>query len=151
MPWSFCVRFVDIREIVDHHCLNFLFLNKVDFIWFTVFNATSLSPIRHGFQPGFVNYRKGCTRSALASDNVYQLLAHGRWFSPGTPASFTTKTGRHNIAEILLKMALNTVNQIKSTLFKKRKFKQWWSTISRISTNRTQKDHGICWWKSDQF
>jgi hypothetical protein len=24
---------------------------------------------------------------------------HGRWFSPGTPASSTTKTGRHNIAE----------------------------------------------------
>jgi hypothetical protein len=27
----------------------------------------------------------------------------GRWFSPGTLASFTTKTGRHDIAEILLK------------------------------------------------
>jgi len=34
------------------------------------------------------------------------LLAHGRWFSPGTPASPTTKTGRHDIAEILLKVAL---------------------------------------------
>jgi hypothetical protein len=34
------------------------------------------------------------------------LLAHGRWFSLGTPASFTTKTGRHDIAEILLKVAL---------------------------------------------
>ena len=40
-----------------------------------------------------------------ASDKVYQLLAHGRWFSPGTPASSTTKTGRHDIAEILLKVA----------------------------------------------
>jgi hypothetical protein len=29
-----------------------------------------------------------------------QLLAYGRWFSPGTPASSTTKTGRHDIAEI---------------------------------------------------
>jgi hypothetical protein len=44
------------------------------------------------------------------------LLAHGRWFSPGTPASSTTKTGRHDIAEILLKVALNTINQIKSNL-----------------------------------
>jgi hypothetical protein len=34
------------------------------------------------------------------------LLAHGRWFSPGTPASSATKTGRHDIAEILLKVAL---------------------------------------------
>ena len=54
---------------------------------------------------------KGCTRLAAASDKVYQLLAHGRWFSPGTPASSTTKTGRHDIAEILLKVALNTKNQ----------------------------------------
>jgi hypothetical protein len=30
---------------------------------------------------------------------VYQLLAHGQWFSPGTLASSTTKTGRHDIAE----------------------------------------------------
>jgi len=34
------------------------------------------------------------------------LLAHGRWFSPVTPTSSTTKTGRHDIAEILLKVAL---------------------------------------------
>jgi hypothetical protein len=48
--------------------------------------------------------------STAASDKVYQLLAHGRWFSSGTPASSTTKTGRHDIAEILLKVALNTKN-----------------------------------------
>jgi len=40
------------------------------------------------------------------------LLAHGRWLSPGTPASSTTKTGRHDIAEILLKVALNTKKSI---------------------------------------
>jgi hypothetical protein len=39
---------------------------------------TSLSPIRHGFALGFVNYKKGCIRLAAASDKVYQLLAHGR-------------------------------------------------------------------------
>jgi hypothetical protein len=91
---------------------------------------TSLSPIRRGFAPGFVNYKKGAL--AATSDKVYQLLAHGLWFSPGnlieiripkkldedtgdskqsssqrdyspgTPASSTTKTGRHDIAEILL-------------------------------------------------
>jgi hypothetical protein len=51
-------------------------------------------------------------------DKVYHLLSHGRWFSPGTPAYSTTKTGRHDIAEILLKVALNTKisNQIKSTI-----------------------------------
>jgi hypothetical protein len=50
--------------------------------------------------------QKRCTRLAAASDKVYPLLAHGRWFSPGTPASSTTKTGCHDIAEILLKVAL---------------------------------------------
>jgi hypothetical protein len=76
---------------------------------------TSLSPIGH--EPGFASYKKGCTRFAAASDKVHQLLAHGRWFFPDTPASFTIKTGRHDIAEILLKVALNTKNQIKSNQF----------------------------------
>jgi hypothetical protein len=52
-----------------------------------------------GLRPAFCKLQKGCTRLAAASDKVYQLLAHGRWFSPGTPASSTTKTGRHDIAE----------------------------------------------------
>jgi hypothetical protein len=51
-----------------------------------------------------IHYKKGCTRLATACDKVYQLLALGQWFSPGTPASSTTKTGRHGIAEILLKV-----------------------------------------------
>jgi hypothetical protein len=38
------------------------------------------------------------------------VLAHCRWFSPSIPASSITKTGRHDIAEILLKVALNTIN-----------------------------------------
>ena len=71
----------------------------------------SLSPIRRGFAPSFVNYKNGCTRLAAARNKAYQLLAHGRWFSQDTPASSTTKIGRHDIAEILLKVALNTKNQ----------------------------------------
>ena len=72
---------------------------------------TNLSPIQRGFAPCFVSYKKQYTRLAAASDKVYQFLAHGRWFSLGTPASSTTKTGRHDIAEIMLKVALNTKNQ----------------------------------------
>jgi hypothetical protein len=45
------------------------------------------------------------------------LLVHGRWFSPGTPASSITKTGRHDIAEVLLKVALNTKIQINQILY----------------------------------
>ena len=46
-----------------------------------------------------------------ASDKVYQLPAYGRWFSPGTPASSTTKTGRHDIAESGIKHKKST-NQL---------------------------------------
>ena len=60
--------------------------------------------------------QKGCTRLAAARDKAYQLLAHGRWFSPSTPASSTTKTGRRDIAQILLKMALTNKNQIKANI-----------------------------------
>jgi hypothetical protein len=56
---------------------------------------------------GFVNYKKGCTRLAAGSDKVYQLLAHCQWFSPGTPASSTTKTGRHDIHNKLTQITIN--------------------------------------------
>ena len=42
-------------------------------------------------------------------DQVCQWLATGQWFSPGTPVSSTNKTDRHNITEILLKVALNSI------------------------------------------
>jgi hypothetical protein len=41
----------------------------------------------------------------------------GQWFSPGTPVSLTNKTDRHDIAEILLKVALIIIeptNQFRS-------------------------------------
>jgi hypothetical protein len=68
--------------------------------------------------PSFVHYKRGCTRLAAASDKVYQLFAHGRWFSPGTLAFSTTKTDRHDITDILLNVTLNT-NIQKSIKIKK--------------------------------
>jgi hypothetical protein len=47
------------------------------------------------------------------------LLAHGQWFFPGTAASSTTKTGSHDIDEILLKLALKqqtSINQSNLTV-----------------------------------
>ena len=58
--------------------------------------------------------QKRCTRLAAACDKVYQLLAHGRWFCP---ASSTTKTGGHDIAEILLKVAQNTKIKISQVAY----------------------------------
>ena len=44
-------------------------------------------------------------------DKVCQWLATSQWFSQGTPVSSTYKTDSNNITEILLKVALNTINQ----------------------------------------
>ena len=41
----------------------------------------------------------------------YQWPVTYRWFSPCTPVSSINKTDRHDIAEILLKVAFNTINQ----------------------------------------
>jgi hypothetical protein len=43
-------------------------------------------------------------------DKVCQWLATCRWFSPGTPVLSTNIANRHEITEILLKVALNSIN-----------------------------------------
>ena len=54
--------------------------------------------------------RRGVLDTTLC-DKVCQWFAARRWFSPGTPVSSTNKTDRHDIAEILLKVALNTITK----------------------------------------
>jgi hypothetical protein len=39
------------------------------------------------------------------------FITPGRWFSPGMPVSPTNKTDLHEITEILLKVALNTMSR----------------------------------------
>jgi len=41
----------------------------------------------------------------------------GQWFSPSTPVSATNKTDCHDITEILLKVALNTITLTPSITF----------------------------------
>jgi hypothetical protein len=53
--------------------------------------------------------RRGVLDTTLCG-KVCQWLATGRWFSPGTPVSFTNKTDRHHTTGILLKVALNTIH-----------------------------------------
>ena len=97
-----------------------LYCNKVIKIYFILCYIKVVRLSNHSYKPitntawvraQLCKLQKGCTQLAATSDKVYQFLAHGRWFSP---ASSNTKTGRHDIAEILLKVALNTINQIKS-------------------------------------
>ena len=46
---------------------------------------------------------------------VIQCVSDLRWFSHGTPVS-SNKVGHHDITEILLKVALSTINQPNVTL-----------------------------------
>jgi hypothetical protein len=49
---------------------------------------------------------------------LYELLGNPSGSLTGTPAFSTTKTGRHEIAEILLQVALSTINQINQSNLK---------------------------------
>jgi hypothetical protein len=49
--------------------------------------------------------------ASMFYDSCHYVLVTSRWFSPGSPVSSTYKTDRHDITEILLKVALNTIDQ----------------------------------------
>jgi hypothetical protein len=53
-------------------------------------------------------------------DKVCQWLATVRWFSLSPPVSSTNKTDRHDITEILLKVALDTIKQTNKLILKKK-------------------------------
>jgi hypothetical protein len=81
------------------------------------YQTTSYKPITNAawVRARLCELQKWRTRFAAASDKVYQLLAHGRWFSP---ASSTSKTDHHDITEILLKVALNTIKSINQSILR---------------------------------
>jgi hypothetical protein len=99
--FSLYVTIVKIRAkqalFQDHFNMKQLIqTGNVNICWFNRQQKNFLERYARGFAPGFVTYKNRCTQLAAASDKVYQLLAHGRWFSSGSPASSTTKTGRHD-------------------------------------------------------
>ena len=59
-----------------------------------------------------ISVRAKCT---TLCDKVCQWIATGQWFSLDPPVSSTNKTDRHDITEVLLKMALNTIKQTNQT------------------------------------
>ena len=63
---------------------------------------TSLSPVRRGFAPGFVNYKKDALDSQPQVIKLTSCLSMVGGSLLGTPASSTTKSGRYDIAEIML-------------------------------------------------
>ena len=78
--------------------------------WHITFHKTrKVFPIQRTFNLLSCSWR-GVLDTTLC-DHVCQWLATGRLFSLGPPASSTNKTVRHDITEILLKVALNTIKQ----------------------------------------
>jgi hypothetical protein len=109
---GYSICFDSVVNFLFNLLLNLFFFNYI----YMVIPNNAYKPITNTawVRARLCKSQKECTRLATASDKVYQLFAHGRWFSPGTPASSTTKTVLHDIAEILLKVALNIKNQINS-------------------------------------
>ena len=87
LKWEVIVRFIDMGGGFDQYRLKFLFMK---------INLANR------------NIRWGVLDTTLC-DKVCQWLSADRWFSPGTLFSSTNKTDCHNITEILLKVALNTI------------------------------------------
>ena len=131
---NLCVRGVDFAPFYDfsmgfwkcsdsavffYFFLNFIiwefFITSLNCIGGVMVSVLTSSAVYRGFAPGLCKLQKCCTRLAAANAKAYQFLAHGRWFSQSTPAYYTSKNGCHDLAEILLKMALNTNNHSKST------------------------------------
>jgi hypothetical protein len=83
-----------------------------------------------------VSLRWGVHDTTLC-DKVCPWLATGQCFFPGTSASSTNKTDRYDIAEILLKVALNTINQsINQTTMKNNNIS--WEHLEKLSWQ-------VCW------
>jgi len=65
--------------------------------------------------------------------DIIKSVTYDRWFSRGTLVSSTNKTDRQDITEILLKVALNTINlnQVYDTInpvYTKPSFTGWFNT-----------------------
>ena len=68
--------------------------------------------------------------------NTLQRFQRPVWFSLGTPVSSTNKTDRHDITEMLLKVALNTISHQRPTL----KSVEWvnYTKVLKILLNNCQ-------------
>jgi hypothetical protein len=60
-------------------------------------------------KPGIMTHECTLVHEQITIIGRLRVQYAGRWFSPVTPVSFTNKTDRHDITEILLKVALNTI------------------------------------------
>jgi hypothetical protein len=104
-------------KIVDHQCLNFLFImtkRLIRLIWFIVLNAT------------FSNI------SAISWRHDQKKRIKGQIWSISLVFNATFPNGV--VLAVVVGYIIYQVNRINLSVIMKRKFKHWWSTIPPIST-----------------
>jgi hypothetical protein len=139
VPYSITVYFVTLVFIhLNFHCWEACNLNNLAiFFFFNQYNFNFYSNHYRGCRgrdrmvvgfklpvqsvPITTNVRSNstqarCTDDTTLCDKVCQWLATSQWFSPGTPVSFTNKTDRQDVTEILLKVALSTIKPNQTNL-----------------------------------
>ena len=110
--WAFSVININIPTCIWSSF--YTFIPGPSWSWFNgswIYNYLCnqcLSPLTLWVQ---ILLRRGVLYTTLYEKNC-QWLAAGQWFSPGTQVSSINKTDRHNITEILLKVALNTITPL---------------------------------------
>ena len=88
----------------SHHCWTYQpLINRTRRFILQRYNNSTI------FTYMFVPLMARCTRYNIMWYRLSVTRAAGQGFSVGTPVSFTNKPYLHDIAEILLKVALNTI------------------------------------------
>jgi hypothetical protein len=139
--WEVIVRFVDISRIIDHHCLNFLSINK-DMFWHTfvpfMFSVSTLLNVVYNIYWNSFHWSVVYCKKNVSFFNChyYPLKVHGRF---------------HLCHNNVLTENINGTNVCQNiSLLMERKFKQWWSIILLISTFTIEQyispfKHGCHW------
>jgi len=106
----YCLSFFDLRFLITS--LIFRGRNRL-VVGFTTTYAISAYH-HYSCEVEFRSWRD--VLDTTVCDKVCQWFAADRWYYPGTPVSFTNKTHRHDTADILLKVALNTIASLSSNI-----------------------------------
>jgi hypothetical protein len=119
-------------DLHDHACIYYVEVSYVYYMWINFYCILHRGPSWPWSHGGWIynflcnqclsplmlrvriSFRVRCT---TLFDKVSPRLATGRWFSPGPPVSSTNKTDRHDITEILLKVALSTIKHTNKQIY----------------------------------